>query len=157
MISADKMNQNTICIRPIGTDYEGKAGIGFKLISTLILAVFFRYGGVSFGHVLNTVPEDFGVGASETFRKIAVRHVSKVRSIGFLIHYERKSIRDSGDSQAWYNHKGFHSMPIYLNVLNNAILRAALPMKKGNPAAYGITLINHPMEGTNARLSQEKM
>ncbi len=28
-------------------------------------------------------------------------------------------------------------MPTYLNVLNNAILRANLPGRKGNPAAYG--------------------
>lgn len=27
----------------------------------------------------------------------------------------------------------------------------------GNPGAYGITLINHPMQGTNVRLSQAKM
>lgn len=105
------------------------------LYALVFLFAHFRYGGLSFGHVLETVPADFGVGASETFRKVAVRHVSKV----------------------WYNHKGFHSMPVYLNVLNNAMLRASLPVHKGNPAAYGITLINHPMEGTNARLSQEKM
>lgn len=36
-----------------------------------------------------------------------------------------------------YNNKGYHSMPTYLNSLNNAILRANLPKSKGNPAAYG--------------------
>ncbi|KAM7416939.1 hypothetical protein PAMA_018832 [Pampus argenteus] len=44
-------------------------------------------------------------------------------------------------------------MPTYLNVLNNAILRANLPISKGNPAAYGITLTNHPMNRTSASLS----
>lgn len=39
--------------------------------------------------------------------------------------------------QVLYNNKGYHSMPTYLNVLNNAILRANLPLSKGNPAAYG--------------------
>lgn len=39
--------------------------------------------------------------------------------------------------QVLYNNKGYHSMPTYLNVLNNAILRANLPAAKGNPAAYG--------------------
>ncbi|XP_028297042.1 ATP-binding cassette sub-family A member 2-like isoform X2 [Gouania willdenowi] len=52
-----------------------------------------------------------------------------------------------------YNNKGYHSMPTYLNVLNNAILRANLPPSKGNPAAYGITLTNHPMNRTSASLS----
>lgn len=41
--------------------------------------------------------------------------------------------------QVLYNNKGYHSMPTYLNVLNNAILRANLPKSKGNPAAYGET------------------
>lgn len=36
-------------------------------------------------------------------------------------------------------------MPTYLNVLNNAILRANLPPSKGNPAAYG-TNIRHTMD-----------
>lgn len=39
--------------------------------------------------------------------------------------------------QVFYNNKGYHSMPTYLNALNNAILRANLPKSKGNPAAYG--------------------
>lgn len=39
--------------------------------------------------------------------------------------------------QAWYNNKGYHSMPVFLNTLNNAILRANLPKNKGHPAAYG--------------------
>lgn len=51
-------------------------------------------------------------------------------------------------------------MPTFLNTMNNALLRAALlnsESESGNAAAYGITLINHPMVGTNARLSTEKI
>lgn len=55
--------------------------------------------------------------------------------------------------QVLYNNKGYHSMPTYLNSLNNAILRANLPKSKGNPAAYGITVTNHPMNKTSASLS----
>ncbi|XP_014665300.1 PREDICTED: ATP-binding cassette sub-family A member 2-like isoform X2 [Priapulus caudatus] len=90
-----------------------------------------RYGGLSFGNVVDYVPEWFGQNAKPLFRKIAVRNVAK----------------------AWYNHQGYHSIPTYLNTLNNAILRANLPASKGNPAAYGITVINHPMAGTNDLLS----
>ena len=43
--------------------------------------------------------------------------------------------------QAWYNNKGYHSMPVYLNTLNNAILRANLPKSRGHPAAYGECLL----------------
>uniref|UniRef100_A0A8C3NKJ6 ATP-binding cassette sub-family A member 2 n=1 Tax=Geospiza parvula TaxID=87175 RepID=A0A8C3NKJ6_GEOPR len=56
-------------------------------------------------------------------------------------------------SMVFYNNKGYHSMPTYLNALNNAILRANLPKSKGNPAAYGITVTNHPMNKTSASLS----
>ena len=31
--------------------------------------------------------------------------------------------------KVWYNHKGFHSMPTFLNVMNNAILRANVKNK----------------------------
>uniref|UniRef100_A0A6I8P991 ATP binding cassette subfamily A member 2 n=1 Tax=Ornithorhynchus anatinus TaxID=9258 RepID=A0A6I8P991_ORNAN len=55
--------------------------------------------------------------------------------------------------QVFYNNKGYHSMPTYLNTLNNAILRANLPKSKGNPATFGITVTNHPMNKTSASLS----
>ena len=39
--------------------------------------------------------------------------------------------------QAWYNSDGFHSMPTYVNAVNNAILRANLPSSKEDRAKYG--------------------
>ncbi|CAH1785688.1 unnamed protein product [Owenia fusiformis] len=92
-----------------------------------------RYGSFAFGHVRDYVPLGFGESAPALFKKLAVRNVSKV----------------------WYFNKGYHSVPTYLNVLNNAILRANLPKSMGNPAAYGITVINHPMNNTNNQLSMD--
>ncbi|CAI9718098.1 ATP-binding cassette sub-family A member 2-like isoform X2 [Octopus vulgaris] len=92
-----------------------------------------RYGGMSFGLVRSMVPKDFGNSAPALFRRLAVRNVAKV----------------------FFNPKGFHSTPVYLNTLNNAILRANLPKEKGNPAAYGITVTNHPMNHTNNKLSMD--
>lgn len=55
--------------------------------------------------------------------------------------------------QTWHNHKGFHSLPTYLNVMNNAILRANLdPSIHGNPSAYGISVINQPMNKTSSTM-----
>ena len=39
-------------------------------------------------------------------------------------------------AQALFSYKGYHSMPTYLNVLNNAILRANLP-PNADPMQYG--------------------
>lgn len=90
-----------------------------------------RYGAITFGNVQKSIPASFGARAPPMVRKIAVRRVAQVL----------------------YNNKGYHSMPTYLNSLNNAILRANLPKNKGNPAAYGITVTNHPMNKTSASLS----
>lgn len=75
-------------------------------------------------------------------RKIAVRRAAQV-SAGYVLYSPTAAHRDPrllGHSlchQVLYNNKGYHSMPTYLNSLNNAILRANLPKSKGNPAAYG--------------------
>ncbi|XP_024150087.1 ATP-binding cassette sub-family A member 2 isoform X2 [Oryzias melastigma] len=90
-----------------------------------------RYGGLTVGNIQKSVPASFGRKIPPMVRKIAVRR----------------------SAQVLYNNKGYHSMPTYLNVLNNAILRANLPPSRGNPAAYGITLTNHPMNRTSASLS----
>nr|XP_027821886.1 ATP-binding cassette sub-family A member 2 isoform X3 [Ovis aries] len=90
-----------------------------------------RYGAITFGNVQKSIPASFGARAPAMVRRIAVRRAAQV----------------------FYNNKGYHSMPTYLNSLNNAILRANLPKSKGNPAAYGITVTNHPMNKTSASLS----
>ncbi|KAM9858193.1 ATP-binding cassette sub-family A member 2 [Aulostomus maculatus] len=90
-----------------------------------------RYGGLTVGNIQKSIPASFGRKIPPMVRKIAVRR----------------------SAQVLYNNKGYHSMPTYLNVLNNAILRANLPASKGNPSAYGITLTNHPMNRTSASLS----
>ncbi|XP_063172407.1 LOW QUALITY PROTEIN: ATP-binding cassette sub-family A member 2 [Candoia aspera] len=90
-----------------------------------------RYGAVTFGNIQKSIPASFGARAPPMVRKIAVRSTAQV----------------------YYNNKGYHSMPTYLNALNNAILRANLPSSRGNRAAYGITLTNHPMNKTSASLS----
>ncbi|KAM6332822.1 glucosylceramide transporter ABCA12 [Podargus strigoides] len=48
-------------------------------------------------------------------------------------------------TKVWYNPEGYHSLPAYLNSLNNFILRANLP--KNESARYGIFLSAHPYPG----------
>ncbi|XP_054722736.1 ATP-binding cassette sub-family A member 2-like [Uloborus diversus] len=94
-----------------------------------------RYGAFSFGLLREYVPKNFGKNAPPLFRKVAVRNVAKV----------------------WYNNKGYHSMPTYVNSINNAILRSNIPPSMGNPSAYGITVINHPMTDTSYLLSKDQI
>uniref|UniRef100_A0A914ZJC1 ABC transporter domain-containing protein n=3 Tax=Parascaris univalens TaxID=6257 RepID=A0A914ZJC1_PARUN len=98
-----------------------------------------RFGGFSVGFRKKSVPYGYGVNVSDSLRLLAVRHLSKV----------------------WFNNRAFHGVSIFLNVLNNALLRAALRNNANysnvNPGAFGITLINHPMEGSTGIITVAKM
>uniref|UniRef100_A0A7N6FCY9 ABC transporter domain-containing protein n=1 Tax=Anabas testudineus TaxID=64144 RepID=A0A7N6FCY9_ANATE len=54
--------------------------------------------------------------------------------------------------RVWYNNKGWHAMVAYMNVANNAVLRAFLPWT-ANPAEFGITAVNHPLNLTKEQLT----
>ncbi|XP_053380428.1 ATP-binding cassette sub-family A member 2-like isoform X1 [Mercenaria mercenaria] len=94
-----------------------------------------RYGGLTFGTRLLYVPGTSG------------------KSPDFTWLYNMLATRDN--NKVWFNERGHHSMPVYLNSMNNAILRASLPSSQLDPAKYGITLINHPMKKTNNLLNSD--
>ncbi|XP_041781594.1 ATP-binding cassette sub-family A member 12 [Anopheles merus] len=52
----------------------------------------------------------------------------------------------------WYNNKGYHSMPTWLNMLDTAVLRAEL-----NDSSYTIRTINHPLKIEEDELSVSSM
>uniref|UniRef100_A0AAY4CPM1 ABC transporter domain-containing protein n=1 Tax=Denticeps clupeoides TaxID=299321 RepID=A0AAY4CPM1_9TELE len=96
---------------------------------------FIRYGGISVGGqlpILNVNPRDI----QNTFVSL---------SCGVTFGFSCV--------QVWYNNKGWHAMVAFLNVANNGILRAHLP-HYANPAAYGVTVINHPLNLTKEQLSE---
>ncbi|UJR38397.1 hypothetical protein I4U23_031066 [Adineta vaga] len=93
-----------------------------------------RYGGLSFGLIQDYIPDDYPINKkNEYLHKLAVKNTARI----------------------FTNHKGYHSLPLYVNIMSNMILRANLPREKGLPSAYGITTINHPMNETNNMLSTE--
>uniref|UniRef100_A0A6Q2X4B5 P-type phospholipid transporter n=1 Tax=Esox lucius TaxID=8010 RepID=A0A6Q2X4B5_ESOLU len=65
-----------------------------------------------------------------------------------ILDVSPKQIQD-----VWYNNKGWHAMVAFMNVANNAILRAYLP-RNANPMEYGITAVNHPLNLTKEQLSE---
>ncbi|XP_029967302.1 uncharacterized protein abca12 isoform X2 [Salarias fasciatus] len=77
-----------------------------------------RYGGFAFGSPL---PPDL---------QMDVKIVPKNRTL----------------SKVLYNPEGHHTMPAYLNSLNNLILRANLPADK-DPRKYAISVSSHPYFG----------
>lgn len=104
-----------------------------------------RYGAITVGNIQKSIPASFGGQIPPMIRKIAVRRSAQVRrgdcggGGGRVVLQPHLSPAPplADCVQVFYNNKGYHSMPTYLNVLNNAILRANLPASKGNPAAYG--------------------
>lgn len=70
-----------------------------------------------------------------------------------VLYTYKTSILFHSLSQVWYNNKGWHAMVSFMNVANNAILRANLP-KGANLHEFGITAINHPLNLTKEQLSE---
>uniref|UniRef100_A0A8C6M0S8 ATP binding cassette subfamily A member 12 n=1 Tax=Nothobranchius furzeri TaxID=105023 RepID=A0A8C6M0S8_NOTFU len=77
-----------------------------------------RYGGFAFGMPL---PVDL---------QIDVTKVPKNRTL----------------AKVWFNPEGHHTMPAYLNSLNNFILRSKIPADK-DPQQYAISVSSHPYFG----------
>uniref|UniRef100_A0A803TLI3 ATP binding cassette subfamily A member 4 n=1 Tax=Anolis carolinensis TaxID=28377 RepID=A0A803TLI3_ANOCA len=126
------------------------------LIRSRSWALVFRYGGISVGGklpVLDVTGEqivaflrDLGHMMNITGGE-ATKVVSKEMS-NFLKYMETEN-----NIKVWFNNKGWHAMVIFLNVANNAILRANLKQGK-DPEEYGITAINHPLNLTKEQLSE---
>uniref|UniRef100_A0A3B3UCG3 ATP binding cassette subfamily A member 12 n=1 Tax=Poecilia latipinna TaxID=48699 RepID=A0A3B3UCG3_9TELE len=77
-----------------------------------------RYGGFAFGMPL---PPDL---------RMDLKAVPKNRTL----------------SKVWFNPEGHHTMPAYLNSLNNLILRSNIPAGK-DPQKYAISVSSHPYFG----------
>ncbi|XP_075013100.1 retinal-specific phospholipid-transporting ATPase ABCA4 [Calonectris borealis] len=115
-----------------------------------------RYGGISIGG------------------KLPVLHVSGDQVVNFLSDLGRmmnmtggqaslaaakeisnflKYMETEDNIKVWFNNKGWHAMVSFLNVANNAILRANLRTGQA-PEEYGITAVNHPLNLTKEQLSE---
>ncbi|CAL8311233.1 unnamed protein product [Merluccius merluccius] len=115
-----------------------------------------RYGGISVGGQLPVLEVE-----AKTIQDIAAQ-------LGRLLNvtggeYCRQTLKDIGifirymetknNVKVWYNNKGWHAMVSFMNVANNAILRAALP-RNVDLDHYGITAVNHPLNLTKEQLSE---
>ncbi|XP_029955495.1 retinal-specific phospholipid-transporting ATPase ABCA4-like [Salarias fasciatus] len=115
-----------------------------------------RYGGISVGGQLPVLELQ-----PRTVQDLAVQMARLLNVTGGK--YSKQTLNDFGtflrymetqnNVKVWYNNKGWHAMVSFMNVANNAILRANLP-RGANLAEYGITAINHPLNLTKEQLSE---
>ncbi|XP_068604697.1 retinal-specific phospholipid-transporting ATPase ABCA4 [Brachionichthys hirsutus] len=115
-----------------------------------------RYGGLSVGGqlpILDINPKDIQSVFHQLGRmlNITAGYYSglALRDIGPFLRYMESEF----NVKVWYNNKGWHAMVAFMNVANNAILRAFLP-PSAKPVEFGITAINHPLNLTKEQLSE---
>ncbi|XP_048030796.1 retinal-specific phospholipid-transporting ATPase ABCA4a isoform X1 [Megalobrama amblycephala] len=115
-----------------------------------------RYGGISVGGrlpVLDVDPKTIQNAAAQIGHLLNVTggRYSKLalREFGTFLRY----METENNVKVWFNNKGWHAMVAFMNVANNAILRANLPPGV-NLNEYGITAINHPLNLTKEQLSE---
>uniref|UniRef100_A0A670ZUV4 P-type phospholipid transporter n=1 Tax=Pseudonaja textilis TaxID=8673 RepID=A0A670ZUV4_PSETE len=116
----------------------------------------FRYGGFSLGASGSIVlPRNDEVNH-------VINHVKKMLQITkgsaaerFLNSFQNfmKGLDTSKNIKVWFNNKGWHAVAAFVNVINNAILRANLQDGE-NASNYGITVFNHPLNLTKQQLSE---
>nr|XP_034977878.1 retinal-specific phospholipid-transporting ATPase ABCA4 [Zootoca vivipara] len=115
-----------------------------------------RYGGISIGgklpvlHVTGEQIVDFlrDLGQMMNITGGEATTTASKEMANFLKYMETEY-----NIKVWFNNKGWHAMVSFLNIANNAILRANLQTGK-DPEEYGITAINHPLNLTKEQLSE---
>ncbi|XP_054609148.1 retinal-specific phospholipid-transporting ATPase ABCA4-like isoform X2 [Dunckerocampus dactyliophorus] len=115
-----------------------------------------RYGGLSIGGqlpILDVEPQDIENVFGQLGRMLNItagRHSrAALRELAPFLRYMESEF----NVKVWYNNKGWHAMVSFMNVANNAILRAFLPTS-AKPVEFGITAINHPLNLTKEQLSE---
>uniref|UniRef100_A0A3P8P7D3 P-type phospholipid transporter n=1 Tax=Astatotilapia calliptera TaxID=8154 RepID=A0A3P8P7D3_ASTCA len=126
------------------------------LVKTYPSLIRTRYGGLSVGGqlpILDVDPKDIRNVFHQLGRMLNITggYYSRLalRDIGTFLRYMESEF----NIKVWYNNKGWHAMVAFINVANNAILRAFLP-RNANPVEFGITAINHPLNLTKEQLSE---
>uniref|UniRef100_A0A8C3DQC5 ATP binding cassette subfamily A member 4 n=1 Tax=Corvus moneduloides TaxID=1196302 RepID=A0A8C3DQC5_CORMO len=121
------------------------------LVKTYPTLIKGRYGGISVGgrlpvlHISGDQIIDF---LSDLGQMMNVTGHGYCKIPNFLKYMETED-----NIKVWFNNKGWHAMVSFLNIANNAILRANLRTGQA-PEEHGITAINHPLNLTKEQLSE---
>ncbi|XP_075906360.1 phospholipid-transporting ATPase ABCA1-like [Nelusetta ayraudi] len=116
----------------------------------------FRYGGFSLGARSSQIPahtDDIDLAIAQLRRRFRLdRGTAADRFFNSLSGFIQ-GLDTKNNVKIWFNNKGWHSIGSFLNVMNNGILRASLQPGQ-DPAQFGITAHNHPLNLTKEQLSQ---
>ncbi|XP_062888600.1 phospholipid-transporting ATPase ABCA1-like isoform X1 [Mobula hypostoma] len=116
----------------------------------------FRYGGFSFGarssQILPSLNE-VNMSVTEIRTRLSITKGSSTDRLLENITKFIKGLSTKNNTKVWFNNKGWHAMVSFVNVMNNAVLRANLPPGK-DPRLFGITAFNHPLNLTKEQLSE---
>ncbi|MGH0166632.1 UNVERIFIED_CONTAM: hypothetical protein FKN15_051339 [Acipenser sinensis] len=126
------------------------------LVKTYPTLIRTRYGGISFGGqlpVLDLNTEYVAEVFMQLGRMLNVTGGNYSKAVLRELQPFLKYMETEYNVKVWYSNKGWHAMVSFLNIANNAILRANLP-SGADPAEYGITTINHPLNLTKEQLSE---
>ncbi|XP_053549107.1 retinal-specific phospholipid-transporting ATPase ABCA4 [Bombina bombina] len=115
-----------------------------------------RYGGFSVGGKLPILDVDTQ-NIAEFFQQLGqMTNVSggiTTKSVSHQFKAFLQHLETEDNIKVWFNNKGWHAMVTFINIANNAILRANLGEDK-DPGEFGITAINHPLNLTKDQLSE---
>ncbi|XP_069718217.1 retinal-specific phospholipid-transporting ATPase ABCA4 isoform X1 [Phaenicophaeus curvirostris] len=115
-----------------------------------------RYGGISIGGrlpVLHVSGDQVVNFLSDLGRMMNVTGGQTSLAAAKEMSNFLKYMETEDNIKVWFNNKGWHAMVSFLNVANNAILRANLRTGQA-PEEYGITAVNHPLNLTKEQLSE---
>ncbi|XP_075038451.1 retinal-specific phospholipid-transporting ATPase ABCA4 isoform X2 [Mixophyes fleayi] len=115
-----------------------------------------RYGGISVGArlpILDVQGGDIAEFFSHLGHMTNVSGGTVTKSVSQELQAFLRNLETENNIKVWFNNKGWHAMVIFINVANNAILRANLGEDK-DPEEFGITTMNHPLNLTKDQLSE---
>ncbi|XP_059504051.1 retinal-specific phospholipid-transporting ATPase ABCA4 isoform X3 [Stegostoma tigrinum] len=115
-----------------------------------------RYGGISIGGklpVLHIDHKQIDVFFTSLGRMFNVTGGNNTQMTFRSLNVFLKHLETEDNVKVWFNNKGWHAIVAFMNVANNAILRANLP-EHHYAEDYGITVINHPLNLTKEQLSE---
>uniref|UniRef100_UPI0037E77274 phospholipid-transporting ATPase ABCA1-like isoform X1 n=1 Tax=Semicossyphus pulcher TaxID=241346 RepID=UPI0037E77274 len=116
----------------------------------------FRYGGFSLGarsSQLLSHTDDVDDAIAQLRRRFRLERGTAADRFFHSLSSFIQGLDTKNNVKIWFNNKGWHSIGSFLNVMNNGILRANLKGSK-DPAKFGITAFNHPLNLTKEQLSQ---